>query len=385
MSEITDNKVLVVSVDRIEAHPNADRLEIAHVSGWNVIVRKGALQPGQLAVYFPIDSVLPQDLEDDLFPPDSKIKLSKSRIKTIKLRGAISQGMLVPDYDAVIAVRAGVVTLGQDLTNILGVTHYEPPMTQGVLSAGKAAKKKHPFFPEYTKISHFKNYPHLFEEGEPVIVTEKIHGTNFRAGWVPTASNTWWRKIKKFFKMLPEWEFVFGSHRVNIVHQHRYNGFYPVNVYQEAVEKYALMRRIPKGYILYGEIYGDGIQKGYHYGLPSGERRLAIFDVLVTKHDLSQEYLSWDGVVYMSEHTNIPTVPLLYRGEYKEALRVLWEQGPSLIGWTPDHEIVNNEPAQPHREGCVIKPRTEQQCWIGRKMLRSINPEYLLIAESDWH
>ena len=369
--ETLDNRVIVVVVEHVEKHPNADRLDLVRFAGWNVVTQKGNFKPGQEAVYIPIDSVLPPDLETELFPPESKIKLTKSRVKTIKLRGAISQGMLIPVHDSSIASRCGVVNVGDDLTDKLGVTHYEPPATPQQLSAGGSARKKHPFFPEYTKLSHFKNYPDLFEEGEMVVVTEKIHGTNFRAGWVPTVANTWWKKVKKFFGWLPEWEFVFGSHHVNIAYQHNYRGFYPINVYQEAVDQYALQRRIPKGYIIYGEVYGEGVQKGYHYGEMG--RRLAIFDVIVTGVQNAQSHVDWEGVEYVSSVIEVPTVPVIYKGKYKKAYREKWEQGDSLI--CPGL----------HREGCVIKPEKETACYIGRKVLRSINPEYLLRAESDWH
>src|SRR5574337_1686034 len=87
-------KVESVKIEQIHAHPNADRLEIAQIKGWQCIVQKDRYKAGDLAVYIPIDSVLPETVESKLFPPDSKVKLSGSRVKTIKLRGIISQGML---------------------------------------------------------------------------------------------------------------------------------------------------------------------------------------------------------------------------------------------------------------------------------------------------
>jgi RNA ligase (TIGR02306 family) len=287
--------------------------------------------------------------------------------------------MLVPANDPSIMSRCGQVLIGDDITDKLGVTKYEPPVSQQPLGMGVArARKKHPFFPEYAKIPHFKNYPDLFTEGEQVVVTEKIHGTNFRAGWVPVVLDTPWKRIKQFVKSIfgkaEEWEFVFGSHHVNIADKGYGGGFYPKNVYEEAVDQYGLRHKIPMGFVVYGEIYGSGIQGGYSYGLDPGEHRLAIFDVLVTNDKGIQRYLDWDGVEHFSRATLLPLVPVIYKGSFKPEVIEHWVGGASVLA-----------PTQKIREGCVIKPAVETECWMGRKFLRAINPEYLLISESDWH
>jgi len=379
MEKVIDNRVIVIAVEHVEKHPNADRLDIVRFAGWSIVTQKGNFTSGDRAVYFPIDSVLPSELELELFPPESKIKLSKSRIKTIKIRGAISQGMLVPTNAPSIVSRCGQVFIGDDITEKLGVTKYEPPIEQAPLGMGVTrATKKHPYFPEYAKIPHFKNYPTLFEEGEQVVVTEKIHGTNFRAGWVPVDLDTFWKRIKYMALSLvgkaQEWEFVFGSHHVNIADKGYGNGFYPKNVYQEAVENYGLRHKIPMGFVIYGEIYGAGIQGGYSYGLDPGEHRLAIFDVLVANDRGDQSFLDWAGVEHFGTSLLLPLVPVLYKGSYKPEIIDQWVQGESVLS-----------PQQKVREGCVIKPQVEQQCWMGRKFLRAINPEYLLKVETEWH
>lgn len=376
--EVIDNKVLVVRIDKIEKHPNADRLDLAHVSGWQCVTQTGVFKAGDLAVYIPIDSVLPQGLEAELFPVDGKIHLTKSRVRTIKLRGAISQGMLLSVNDRLVSTRvAQQMVEGDDLTHTLGITHYEPPAPPASMRGDQISKKKNnPFFPVYNKMSHFKNYPDLFEEGEQVVVTEKIHGTNFRAGWAPVVADSAWKKLKKFFHVLPKWEFVVGSHLVQINMAKRWNGFYPSNVYVQAVIDYHLEELIPLGYIIYGEIYGDGIQKGYTYGCEPGHRELRIYDVLQTAgpSEELQGYTSWSFVREISAFIKVPTVPIIYEGPYSKSLLPQWEQGASLVS-----------SKQAHREGCVVKPQSEQVCWIGRKILRSINPEYLLKVGSDFH
>ena len=133
---------------------------------------------------------------------------------------------------------------------------------------------------------------------------------------------------------------------------------------------------------MYGEIYGSGIQKGYNYGLPEGEHGLVLFDVMACETAWRDAaYLDWAGVVDMAKQLRLKTVPVIYQGPFAKALVKEWEGGPSLIGWYPNDEIINNEPAQPVREGVVIKAKEGD-----RKVLRAINPEYLLKEDNtDFH
>ena len=150
-------KVEVVAIDKIEKHPNADRLDLAHVKGWQCVTSKGRFTSGEKAVYFPIDSILPESLESSLFPLDSKIKLEKHRIKTIKIRGAISQGLLCSLEE--LGLRANLA-IGVDLTAKLDVTKYEPPVRAQMRGASQASRKQvNPNFNKYTEIENFKNYP----------------------------------------------------------------------------------------------------------------------------------------------------------------------------------------------------------------------------------
>ena len=84
-------------VERIDPHPNADRLELATILGWQVVIAKGETETGQKVVYCEIDSLLPWDAE--WLPPAVKNRVEEGkpfRIKTIKLRGEISQGLIIP-------------------------------------------------------------------------------------------------------------------------------------------------------------------------------------------------------------------------------------------------------------------------------------------------
>ncbi len=359
-------KVEVVRIGKVQKHSNADALDVVEVKGWQVVTQLGVFKEGDLGVYFPIDSILPQEVESKIFGPDSKIKLNKSRVKTIKLRGAISQGLLTPlDLWETAKPKEGL-----DLTKALGVTKFEPPLREFRGSnSNLKPKKKNPNFKEYTDIENYKNYPDVFQLGEPVIATEKIHGTNFRAGWVKYEADSWWKKVKKLFRLTPEWEWVYGSRRVQLQNKFFYRGYYNNNVYAAICEKYDLKNKIPKGFVLYGEVYGDGIQKGYTYGCDKGEIKLVAFDLMNTNNG-SKSYLNHDAFEEYCDIMGIPTVPLVYVGPFHINMLKLLTKGNS-----------NMVLSQKVKEGLVIKPKEETHTMYGRKILKLISDEYLLKVE----
>lgn len=365
-------KVEICKIEEVQKHPNADRLDVIRVKGWWLVSGKGNFKPGDLCVYLPIDSVLPKELEDKLFPPDTKIKLSKSRIRTIKIRGYVSQGMAVK----LDILPKGKYSEGQDVTSILGVTKYEPP-AQLPSAYGKGlnqTKKKfcNGNFHKYTDIENIKNYPDIFADKEIVYVSEKLHGTSFRCGWFPTEANTLWKKIKKYLGLLPKYEFCYGSRNVQLQDQgyNKKTGFYPVNVYAKIVNQYNLKETLEQGQALYGEIVGDGIQDGYLYGCNPGEHKLFAYDIKE-----NGEYVDYLRFITVCGKKGIPVVPDLYVGPYDYDLLKGLTVGPSVV--TPTQKI---------REGIVIKGICESSHpRLGRKILKFISDDYLQEDNSDFH
>jgi len=361
--------VEICKIDKIEVHPNADRLSIATVKGWKCIVRKDEYKVGNHIVYIPIDSILPESLEKKIFGPDSKITLNKHRIRTIKIRQAYSQGLVVDKSTVGLSIKT---KLGADVTEKLGITKYEPPPPKmpGMSNNKRSRKNPNPDFKKYTGIENIKNYNELFEPHDIVVVTEKIHGTNFRAGWVKYDPCTLWKKIKSLFGVAPEYEFVFGSHNIELSNKMLKNiYYYETNVYAEIVVRYDLKNRIDKGMVVYGEIYGHGIQKGYSYGLAEGEFNLAAFDVMC-----DGRYLDPSEFYRYCNYKDIPTVPYMYKGPF---------------GNLDIDQIVTCESPLWHeqkiREGVVIKPIVESSSYMGRKILKAISPEYLMKDNTDFH
>jgi RNA ligase (TIGR02306 family) len=369
---MSEHHVRVVKIHAIHPHPNADRLELAQIAGWNCVVRKGEYAAGYKVVYIPIDSVLPEELENKIFPPDSKVKLDRHRVKTIKLRGAISQGLIVSLEDLGLSPNTPLDT---DVAIRLGITKYEPPVKsipRGMTARQMPKKGINPHFRKYTDIENFKYYPQLFQLGERVYVSEKLHGTSARYGWLLEEPNTFWKRIKfharRLFGQPEAFEFCLGSRNVQL-QDRAYDGFYAENVYGRIAEDNLLREKLQPGEMLFGEIVGAGIQKGYTYGCGPTELKFFAYDVMK-----DGRWLNYDEFARFCGDREIPTVPVLYVGPYAPEHIASLVTGPSTIC-----------DAQKVREGVVIKPAVERVSMIGRTVLKWINDEYLLQENTDFH
>jgi RNA ligase (TIGR02306 family) len=126
--------VTIQKITELLEHPNADKLEIAIIKGWNVVVQKGLHQKNDLVAFYEIDSFLPVE-EQYEFLRKGNFKSTQNlgdgfRLRSMKLRGVLSQGLILP----LSAISNNLEDQnyfgdeGEDLTEILGVEKYEKPI-----------------------------------------------------------------------------------------------------------------------------------------------------------------------------------------------------------------------------------------------------------------
>ena len=357
--------VEVCKIEEIQNHPNADRLDVVRIKGWWSIVSRNQYKVGDLVVFIPPDAVLPNEMIEE-FKLDFVRK--GGRVKTCKLRGFISQGLILSTN-----ILSGKWKEGENVANALGIKKYEPPVSKTCnLNGGRQVTKKklNPLFDKYTDIDNIKNYNTVFTTDDRVIITEKIHGTNFRAGNLPVYSRTIIGWIKKYL-LRKDYEFCYGSHNVQKKPFSRNKGWYGDDVYGRIAKKYDLANVLPKDYILYGEIYGHKIQE-LTYGMDDID--LVVFDI-----KKNGKYLDFDEVVMFCRENKIPNVPIIYVGEFNQDIlnqstnctsRLAQEKGITQIA-----------------EGCVVKcVIDEMHPRVGRKILKSISSDYLLTKNrTEYH
>lgn len=370
-NETGSYKVPLTKILAINPHSNADRLALATVYGFQVIVSKDKYKVGDPIIYVPIDSILPTWLEAQLFPEGSKIKLSQSRVRQIKIRSIASQGMIIDPQDVAAKVNPAYLKHEQNLAEILGITKYEPPTnanTQGVPGQRKKKPYENPRFSKYGGVDNIKWFPGFFE-GKEVVIQEKLHGSNCRAGYLKTEANTLWKKFLRLIGRLPEYEYVYGSNNVQLQDRKSYGGYYGEDVYGKVLKKVDAFSKIPKGAIIFGELIGPGIQKNYDYG--HTEHHFVLFDVKIVLDDGQQEYLNPGLVEAFASAKGFDFVPVLYRGPFNAELAKQLSMGPSVYN-----------PKQKVREGIVIKTEQDYGSNGGKRALKLISEDYLADASN---
>ena len=116
-------------IDAIDSIDGADAIEVATVGGWKVVTRKGEFKAGDLAVYCEIDSWIPHNIAPFLcrgVEPRKYNGVDGERLRTVKLRGQISQGLLLPRH--VVLDKIGEIEVDMDVTEILGIQKWEAPI-----------------------------------------------------------------------------------------------------------------------------------------------------------------------------------------------------------------------------------------------------------------
>lgn len=366
---MSEFKVPFTTILKVENHPNADRLSIYTIYGFQVIGGKNQFEVGDEVVYCPIDAILPEWLEGRLFPEGSKIKLNKSRVRQIRIRGLASQGMIIP-YQTVSSELFVPPQLETDLSTILGITKYEPPELKGTAltrpGGRKVKRRENPLFHQYNGLMNIKWAPTMFSPDELVVFQEKIHGTNARAALMPYAANTLWRKVLKFLRLTPEFEFCYGSNTVQLQNKPGHTGFYGEDVYGKVFAALKAEEKLKPNESIYGEIYGEGIQKGYDYGV-KGQHKFILFDVKVRNDDGTYRWLNPDEVSLFAQDRGFDMVPEVYRGPYVSLdFAKQHSEGPSVL-W-PEEKV---------REGIVVKAFANYDEYGNKRALKVISEIYL--------
>lgn len=335
--------VKVVEIEEIRPHSQADRLFIAKIKGWQTIIKKleddsPQFKVGERVVYVPPDCTISREMAVHLGIANylsEKTNINGERelvVRRVRLRGEPSYGfVMVPDDPR--------WPLGKDVREHYGIGKYMPPVKFGV----EDAEPTHPLFEEYTNIENLRNFPDYLLTGEEVIVTEKIHGTNARVGYINEV-------------------LLAGSHHLQRKRPERIvqNLYWFPTIQEPVMHLLNSLRETHKQVILFGEIYGMCIQK-LHYGRKVGLGFTA-FDLFV-----DGKFLDYDQFKSLCDSHGVESVPVIGRGHYSLEFVKGLSSGQTTL---PDSHI---------REGVVVKPIKERfDPRIGRVILKYLNDDYLL-------
>ena len=162
-----------VSKEKIEIfpHSNADALMIGKVGSYQVVVQKGLYVDGDEIVFAPEKSILSGDIKTEF--EKYLVGPNKDRVKAVRLRGEISSGIIIPKH---LLPNLEQFEIGEDIHEFLGIEHYEPPIPTQL--AGKVKTFDMPHIGQHD-CEHVGVYVNELFQGERVVLSEKIHGSQF--------------------------------------------------------------------------------------------------------------------------------------------------------------------------------------------------------------
>lgn len=270
-------------ISDVQPIEGADRIQVASVLGWKVVIKKDEFKPGDPAIYCEVDSFLPVKLEFEFLRKSSYKKMSDGtegfRLKTIKLRGVISQGLLIPVSS--LPGYPEVPPPGTDVTDILGIVKYEPP-----IPAQLAGEVKGPF-PGFISKTDEERIQNLIDslpnyKDSLFYVTEKVDGTSITI-------------------YLKDGQFGICSRNLELVEN-------PENTYWRVVKELDIenkLRNLGRNIALQGELIGEGIQKNI-YKLRG--QTIKFFDAF----DIDQyEYFDYPSFKSIIDEFGLATVPVI--------------------------------------------------------------------------
>lgn len=346
---------------KVEDHPNPEvRLKVAKIGDFKSLVKDGDFQTGDLVAYIPEDSVVPDSILEEIGLKGKLAGKQKNRVKAIKLQKTLSQGILYPAKSH--------WKVGDEVSEELGITKWEPPIPasfQGdLLNIGSGWTLKY-------DIKNIKYFPDIIQEGEEVIFTEKIHGTNCMVGLLPEEyKDTTKGRVVVASKGISHKGLAFKYDSPNNDR----------NIYIRTSKALDLPAKIESVFgsqqavYVYGEIFGHGVQD-LTYGHSANrdqEIGFRVFDIYLGKPGEGR-FLDYPELKEKVQDMGLTLVPVLYEGPYSLEKREVYVNG---------HESITGKNLH-IREGIVIRPLKERthpdvEALNGRVQFKHISENYLV-------
>lgn len=367
---------------KLTKHFNADTLSVCELEGFFCVTGTDQWNGKEIAAYIPPDNIV-----DTKRPEFAFLALDKStkadgtyRVKAKKIRGVVSFGLLVPAPEG--------SKIGDDVTEKLGVTHYDPivhsnnPKSEKLYENGEQGKNPTNYVPQYDLESR-KYAQKVFIKDEPIIVTEKIHGENsryvFENEQMFCGSHYTWKKefpshdhvtIESIMASKGAQQKGLTIEQAQVIVDKLHNSPIKKNKWWYLLEKYPQIRKFCEEnpeVVLYGESMG-GVG-GFPYGVKSGDLAFAAFDIYK-----NGRYLDAPEFFKTCWKYNIPTVPLFNKVIDGEIQPIPFDFE-SICEMAEGKTTVNN--ANHIKEGVVICPwkeRNDQK--VGRLKLKFVGVGY---------
>lgn len=331
---MSTHAVNIIEIDNVSPHPNADKLQLTKIGGWQCVIGKD-IGVGDRAIYIEPDYVV--NTEHPAFSFLKKDGKPGQRIAVRKFRGQLSQGLIIPVPDDLKSLPTGSNVIEQ-----LGITRYEPPENFSTYAEFRTGPSLN-YVPKFD-VESYQRYVELFSPGEIVIATEKLHGANGRFVWAKDPKTG-------------EFDQYCGS-RTNWLKNEGNNIWW--QVFQKTPSIGEWCKANPE-IVLYGEVFGA--VQNLKYGLTG----IAFAAFAVLNKGI---WLDYDQMIASLNEFKVPTVPFVYRGPFDQKL--LYDLAEENSRWPT--AVASNQLS----EGIVVVPEHERTSDnIGRVCLKIVSNRYL--------
>lgn len=363
--------VEVCDIKDIVPHELADSLEVAIIKEWECIVKKGKYKVGDPVVYIPIDSILPEELIDKLNVRSYLKGHKRNRVGCARIRSRMSYGLIIDNDNN--------FPIGTDVSKYYGIEKYYPPVNTYI---GDASADDI-YFPKLSEIENIKNFPDTFSEGQLVVATEKIDGTQGKIGvsrvdFEIEDERSLGAEIYKIGEQDGEDIYAIWKAASNGLMRKRplveeyemkkniYWFPFTLDPIYDFVEHLIFDEKI-KSVQLFGEIVGEKVKSGVkslNYGIKSGLSYF-LFGIKINGKKVSYKQFKEYCIAF-----NLPMVPeiAILPYNYEEICKL--SQGKSVLASMNGADHI--------REGVVVTPYDD----VRESIAKFLNPEYLLLKES---
>lgn len=305
--------VTIRKITNIVPIENCDNIALAVVDGWTVIIKKSEFSIGDSCVFFEIDSFLPLEPRYEFLKKTTKFDGKEGyRIKTMKMKGVLSQGLALP-----LSMFPEVSTNDDDVTAKLNVIKFDLEQFYGANTAGPRERKygSFPTFIPKTDQPRIQNMTHMFLTHKNTTFEEtlKLDGSSMTCYKIPNKPTLFQRVLSFFGKQLPTHKFGVCSRNVDLKPSDNkvqvFDNFGKKSVYAQSdfwatAIKMDIENKLPIGYAIQGELIGPSIQAN-HEKVSSLD--YFVFDV----YDINKkQYLTPEARREFCKQYNIQHVPV---------------------------------------------------------------------------
>ena len=313
----------LVTIQKVAAtYPikDADFIECCQILGWQCITKKDEVKVNDIVVYFEIDSFLPIEPHFAFLGKTTTFnEMQGYRLRTIKLKKVLSQGLVLPisHFPIEIQTQLSGKQEGDDVTEILKVLKYDLEQFYGANTAGPRERKfgSFPTFIPKTDQPRIQNMTHMFltHKGTTFEETLKLDGSSMTCYKIPNKPTLLQRVLSFFGKQLPTYKFGVCSRNVDLKPSDNkvqvFDNFGKKSVYAQSdfwatAIKMDIENKLPIGYAIQGELIGPSIQAN-HEKVSSLD--YFVFDV----YDINKkQYLTPEARREFCKQNNIQHVPV---------------------------------------------------------------------------